>query len=441
MHSLRWLSVVSSLVLLGLIACDPAPTKSAESTTTTAAPSTTASVTTSAAALAEPLVLAAPSSTIDVPAPNEGTPWADPLADAGPAPITLTRSVDGGSPPENPANKDAIGRVERLAEVAYLPGKRTRVVRGPCSTKYDIICPGAGELEVRVEQSHRGQWWGILRFFVPPKGRSVFVDSGFGLYASPEPRRLAYPHWSRMDRRRKAGIAMVLALPEVDTFGRWLVRQGSKAEPLSLSLWTEGYPDPRCQDQDRACGFHYYVGEHHITHSVRWQGFYVQPDLQRVRVVTTAQDLSYDDWKKADPFASYNAPETRRLTAPWPRDTQRGSVGYGAPDRSVTDVASYRHPTKTQLAKHGFVLTKVELYEKGSYPVFFVKRREEASSLLERAKAKPWTARQVAHEILRKNSGFPYEIVDETNAEPDRYRFRGAIQSFERKTAKGWRTL
>lgn len=344
-------------------------------------------------------------------------------------------------PSTDPDQQRAIARVEKLVGASAAAQRRLRAVRRQCGRELGGACPKANEVEVIVERQSGTTWLDELRFFVPRSGDELFVDAGFGLYASPEPPRLSYEDWRRMDRRRRAGLEMLVALPEIDAFRRWLEREGTAAEPLSMSLWTETYPDSKCENDDPTCSFHYYVGERHPTHSVRWRGFYVQPDLFAVRVIEVARELSYDAWKGSDPLAAYQAPETDRLKAPWPAEGGGDSLGYGPPDGTVTAMQPFRHPAKTALARSGLSLVRVELYLGKTYPAFFVQRRRRAATLLARALQSPWLARQVAHRVLVANSGFPYEIVDQTDGKLDRYRFRGAARSFERKTDRGWQPL
>jgi hypothetical protein len=114
-----------------------------------------------------------------------------------------------------------------------------------------------------------------------------------------------------------------------------------------------------------------------------------------------------------------------------------GTLGYGKPDRVITDVTAWKHPTKTALATlNEAKVVRVEFYKAGSYPVFFVQRVKDSTTyrylqLHETATMDRWAAR-----ILKANADWAFEVVDQTDRGFDRFRtnakrFRGRTDRFE----------
>jgi hypothetical protein len=343
----------------------------------------------------------------------------------------------------------AIAAVLALPEVKALPGPKGKAVAWvfdrkdkPCATFPDGICPFAGQIEILAGVEEDGERSPSYRFFVWLATGAIEVDAGFQLHSSPDPQRLPYAAWSRLQKRRMRAVGIARNLPEVAAWARWIRRQSTPAQPLDMSFWTERFPDPDCNPADPDCSFIFYVGENHIgSHSVRWNSFRVSPEAHRIGVIPySAIETPYDTWRDETPLKGDK--DFQRLLGPFPDRVQgRGDLGYGAPQKVVDDVTRWGHPAKKELSEQGLRVTRVELYLDNSYPVFFVAPSPGVAPLHERAAKSPWDVRLAAHAILEANGGFAFELVEDAAGGRSRYRYRGKDRTFERLLGDAWRPL
>lgn len=77
--------------------------------------------------------------------------------------------------------------------------------------------------------------------------------------------------------------------------------------------------------------------------------------------------------------------------------------GEAKPDKVITDLKNWSHPTKKYFSTNsGYKLTKVELYNKSTYPVFYV-------DITNNNTGKHWYM-QDSYDIAKANGGWPYDI-------------------------------
>ncbi|MDI1434057.1 hypothetical protein [Polyangium sorediatum] len=397
------------------------------------------------------------------PAP-EPSKVASPVAFAAPsavnaieAPPAGVASSTGVSPAEGTVATNeaaAIAKVSALPEVQALASAKSKLVvsvvdpaKEPCDTHSDKPCPSAGEIEIIAGFEYAGETTQALRFFVSPASGDIDVDAGFGLASSPEPRRLRYAVWARLNARRLRAIGIIADLPEVVAWRQVLERHDRPDDPESLGLWTEVFAKPDCTGAGAECAFTVYVGARHSASIERWNYFTVNPEARKIAVLVDSQEQAYDTWKASKPVARFFEErhptiEFRRLDGPFPvLASGRGDLGYGAPDKVVGDTATWAHPIKQALAERGFVLTRVELYLGATYPAFFVRPIAGRPALFERASKDPWEVRLAAHALLAANGGLAFELVEDASGERSRYRYRGRDRTFERLVAGLWKML
>ena len=100
----------------------------------------------------------------------------------------------------------------------------------------------------------------------------------------------------------------------------------------------------------------------------------------------------------------------------FPAFTQgNGSLGYGKPNKVIADTAAWKHPTQKAIATlNGATVRRIEFYNGGTYPVFFVAL--EASSTSYRHLQFHDTGRMngLAARVLKANAGWAFELVDST---------------------------
>lgn len=97
----------------------------------------------------------------------------------------------------------------------------------------------------------------------------------------------------------------------------------------------------------------------------------------------------------------------------------KGKLGYGEPDKVITNTGTWSHPVRKVLENAGFKVTRVELYLGGKYPVFFVSGDVDLRQLqLHKTDA----SNALARDILKANGQWAFEIVDQQG---DRYRYNG----------------
>ncbi len=90
------------------------------------------------------------------------------------------------------------------------------------------------------------------------------------------------------------------------------------------------------------------------------------------------------------------------------RTPGNGPLGYGTPSKVISDTGSWSHPTKKVFATVGLAVSRIEFYKDGTYPVFFVVG--PGSSLPSRQNRTSATDK-LATQLLKANSGWPFEIV------------------------------
>jgi hypothetical protein len=103
-----------------------------------------------------------------------------------------------------------------------------------------------------------------------------------------------------------------------------------------------------------------------------------------------------------------------------------GDLGYGSPTKVVTDVAFWNHATKDALASLGMTVTRVEYFNGGTYPVFFIREAPSRKALRYLQLYQKRAADSQAKVILKANANWPYEIVTEIG---DRFRYNVARSS------------
>lgn len=361
---------------------------------------------------------------------------------APPPPPTASASL---ADPEAWAPADlekAFALVRALPEVAALGASKSKLVlrmyprtTKPCWPGDDGICPMAGEVDVLAGIEVDGYPNDELRFLVALPGGAISVDAGFQLHASPDPQRMPHATWAVLHARHQAALGIVRGLPEVGQMERDVESTRAPDGPLHLALWTEGFPNPGCDVSQRDCWFRFYVGEWHNSHTVRWESFLVGTEARTIRVGAYDEGAPYDRWRAGRKAAGL-------LVEPFPDLVAgRGDLGYGAPDKVVASAAAWGHPVKDALAQQGFSVERVELYRNGKYPVLFVRPTAARGTLLDRAGKNPWEIRLAAHAILEANGGFPFELCEVGGGERERYRYRGASATFERRVGEAWKGL
>jgi len=97
-----------------------------------------------------------------------------------------------------------------------------------------------------------------------------------------------------------------------------------------------------------------------------------------------------------------------------------GPLGYGAPDKVVSDVASWTHAIKSVLAAFGYRVTRVEFYKSGAYPAFYVAESDANTPLRTLQLHQTSVADNQAKAILKANGGWAFEVVTATG---DRLRY------------------
>jgi hypothetical protein len=103
-----------------------------------------------------------------------------------------------------------------------------------------------------------------------------------------------------------------------------------------------------------------------------------------------------------------------------------GDLGYGPPSKVVTDVAFWNHATKGALVSLGMTVTRVEYFNGGTYPVFFIREAPSNKALRYLQLYQKRVADSQAKAILKANANWPYEIVTEIG---DRFRYNVARSS------------
>lgn len=103
-----------------------------------------------------------------------------------------------------------------------------------------------------------------------------------------------------------------------------------------------------------------------------------------------------------------------------------GYLGYGSPTKIITDIASWNHATKEALASLGMTLTRVDYFNGGTYPVFFIREAPSSKALRYLQLYRKRVADSQAKAILKANANWPYEIVTEIG---DRFRYNVARSS------------
>ena len=84
----------------------------------------------------------------------------------------------------------------------------------------------------------------------------------------------------------------------------------NNGDTLSAVEWVEGpYDDPKFKNYPYAI----YVGEGHITHTVRWYTFLISKDLKKFRYYDVAEDKIYplNHWKKLWPATEFLNPHKK----------------------------------------------------------------------------------------------------------------------------------
>lgn len=104
-----------------------------------------------------------------------------------------------------------------------------------------------------------------------------------------------------------------------------------------------------------------------------------------------------------------------------------GPMGYGQPDKVLTQVATWKHPVKAALATlNGARLMRVEFYKNGTYPVFFVKLEKDSTTLRYLYLHETNIMDRYAKRIYDANAGWAFEVVDDPK-EGDRFRSHGPL--------------
>ncbi len=89
-----------------------------------------------------------------------------------------------------------------------------------------------------------------------------------------------------------------------------------------------------------------------------------------------------------------------------------GPLGYGKPDKVLTDVARWNHPAKRALRTlNEAKLLRVEYYLGGRYPVFFVEISDKRSHLRYLQLHETEVMNRYAKRVLKANAGWAFEIV------------------------------
>lgn len=106
-----------------------------------------------------------------------------------------------------------------------------------------------------------------------------------------------------------------------------------------------------------------------------------------------------------------------------------GPLGYGKPDKVLTDVARWKHPAKRALRTlNEAKLLRVEYYLGGRYPVFFVEISDKRTHLRYLQLHETEVMNRYAKRVLKANAGWAFEIVHAG----DRFRTNAArIRSHE----------
>ncbi|MEY3015313.1 MAG: hypothetical protein RIT45_4048 [Pseudomonadota bacterium] len=110
-----------------------------------------------------------------------------------------------------------------------------------------------------------------------------------------------------------------------------------------------------------------------------------------------------------------------------------GPLGYGKPDKVLTDVARWNHPAKRALRTlNEAKLVRVEYYLGGRYPVFFVEISDKRSNLRYLQLHETEVMDRYAKRVLKANAGWAFEIVHGE----DRFRsnaamVRGGMDAFQ----------
>lgn len=122
----------------------------------------------------------------------------------------------------------------------------------------------------------------------------------------------------------------------------------------------------------------------------------------------------------------FDAPSGAAAVAPGSKDAfppyarRSGRLGYGMPDKVVSDPATWKHDLKKALANLGLTVTRVEFYKGGAYPVLFVQEDPANVDLMTLQRKDVETADRYARTLLKANGDAAYEVVTEGR---DRFRY------------------
>lgn len=90
-----------------------------------------------------------------------------------------------------------------------------------------------------------------------------------------------------------------------------------------------------------------------------------------------------------------------------------GPLGYGKPTKTVVDMKAWQHPTKGALATlNQAQVVRVEFYNGGTYPVFFVQRGPATTTFRYLQLHETDKMNRYARRILKANASWAFEVVD-----------------------------
>lgn len=195
-------------------------------------------------------------------------------------------------------------------------------------------------------------------------------------------------------------VRRIWALPEVAAQAAAVSRTAGGKVRLSLRVDSE--PRPGCQAGQADCRFEIGVGESRPEQWVRWAGFSVDAFDGRIEVFEpmTGELVPYATWR--------GTPRDRDAFPAW--EAGRGPLGYGVPDRVVAGTAGWKHPVRKPLEARGLTVTRVELYQGSTYPVFFVSESDPDHGLAALLAADPKGAAAWGQEVLKANAGWAFEL-------------------------------
>ena len=99
-----------------------------------------------------------------------------------------------------------------------------------------------------------------------------------------------------------------------------------------------------------------------------------------------------------------------------------GALGYGVPDKVISEVTTWDHPAKAVVEQEG-TLVRVEFYLGGRYPVFFLKTPEGVNHLRYEQLHQTSAMDTWGRALLKANGGWAFEVVENGS---DRFRYNAS---------------